>query len=124
MEDQMETNSWCMYKILKKLITTDMDIGTWLDEMRSTIELQVQTYDYLSSTDDYLNATDEDPTNVLLRGTQGLIEDMVIADAAIEMKAMKDILLDAGKTTHGSKMLHDWYCLNAEDSEGRGNENI
>ena len=38
------------------------------------------------------------------------------------IKELKNILLDAGAKTHKSKMLHDWYCENAEEIIGDKNE--
>jgi len=35
------------------------------------------------------------------------------------IKELKEILIDAGKGTHKSKLLHDWYCKNTEVDNGK-----
>jgi 3-dehydroquinate dehydratase len=34
-----------------------------------------------------------------------------------ENEKLKEILLEAGATTHKSKKLYDWYCENTESKE-------
>lgn len=40
-----------------------------------------------------------------------------IKDIEAQIEKLKEILIDAGKGSHKSKRLHDWYCENTDKAE-------